>query len=138
MDANGDYRGDDKYFASFLNEAGLDDPFFDKFQISPSTYICGTRRLDFIFTDPALSSSLVCIGHLGTHDGVMSDHAMILADFDEQKLFAGVLNQPPSRHSREILIEQTDKVQEFMFTLIPRLSEQYATTGLRLGPRLLR
>ena len=123
MDANGDYREDDKYFASFLNEAGLDDPFFDKFQISPPTYIRGTQRLDYIFIDPALSSSLVRIGYLGTHDGVMSDHVMMLADFDEQGLFSGVLNRPPPRHSREILIEQTDKVQAFMHTLIQRIKE---------------
>ena len=121
MDANGDYRGDDKHFASFLNDAGLDDPFFDKFQISPPTYIRGSRRIDFIFIDPALASSLVRIGHLGTHDGVMSDHAMILADFDERQLFAGVLNRPPPRHSREILIEQTDKIQAFLLTFIPRI-----------------
>jgi hypothetical protein len=123
MDANGDYTADDKYFASFLTEAGLDDPFFDKFQISPPTYIRGTRRLDYIFIDPALSSALVRIGYLGTHDGVMSDHVMALADFDERKLFSGVLNRPPPRHSREILIEQMDKVQAFMHTLLPRLKQ---------------
>jgi hypothetical protein len=123
MDANGDYRGDDKYFASFVDEAGLDDPFYDKFQISPPTYIRGTRRLDYIFIDPALSPALVRIGYLGTHDGALLDHVMMLADFDECKLFAGILNRPPPRHSREILIEQTDKVQAFMLTLLPRLKE---------------
>jgi hypothetical protein len=104
MDANGDYRGSDKYFTSFLNEAGLDDPFFDKFQISPPTYIRGNRRLDYIFTDPALSPSLVRIGYLGTHDGVMSDHVMILADFDERRLFSGVLNRPINRQKSILLL----------------------------------
>ncbi len=121
MDANGDYNGGDTYLTSFLNDAGLDDPFYDKFQISPPTYVRGTRRLDYIFIDPALTPSLVRIGYLGTHDGILCDHVMMLADFDERKLFSGVLNRPPIRHSREILIEQTDKVQAFMLTLLPRL-----------------
>jgi hypothetical protein len=99
MDANGDYRGEDKFFTLFLNEAGLDDPFFDQYQISPPTYIRDTRQLDYIFIDPALSPSLVCIGYLGIHDGVLSNHVMMLADFDEHKLFSGVLNHPPPRHS---------------------------------------
>ena len=121
MDANGDFRGKDKIFTSFLNEAGLDDPFFDRYQISPPTYIRGMRQLDYIFIDPALSPSLVCIGYLGIHDSVLSNHVMMLADFDERKLFSGFLNHPPPRHSQEILIEQTDKVQAFMLTLLPCL-----------------
>ncbi len=122
MDANGDYQdGKDPHFTTFLTEAGLVDPFFERFEISPPTYVRGKRRLDYILMDPALSRSLVRIGYLGTHEGVLSDHVMAMADFDERSLFAGVLNRPPSRHSREILIEQADKVQAFLHTVVPLL-----------------
>ena len=40
---------------------------------------------------------------------------------DESILFQGLLNRPPPRHSREILIEQADKVQAFLKTLLPLL-----------------
>ncbi len=98
LDANGDYLGgSDPRFATFLREAGLMDPFYERFHISPPTYVWGTRRLDYILIDPALDSALTRIGYLGTHDGALSDHVMAMADFDESLLFAGILNRP--RHT---------------------------------------
>jgi len=44
MDANGDYiTGKDSDLASFLDQAGLSDPFYDRFRITPATYIYGAR-----------------------------------------------------------------------------------------------
>jgi hypothetical protein len=115
MDANGDYNsGKDPYFASFLLESGLSDPFYDKFGVSPPTYVRGTRRLDYILVDNALVPAIIRIGYLGTHEGVHSDHVMAVLDVDEKTLFAGLLNRPPPHHSREILIEQADKVHAFL------------------------
>jgi hypothetical protein len=125
MDANGDYQLNDHHFKAFLTKAGLGDPFFDRFQISPPTYVRGSCRLDYIFVDPSLTSSLLRIGYLGTHDGAVSDHVMAVADFDEHTLFAGTLNRPPAFHSREILIEQADKTQAFLQTVLPRLKDQH-------------
>jgi hypothetical protein len=42
-------------------------------------------------------------------------------DLHEESAFAGILNQPPPFHSREILIEQEDKVQAFLRLLCPLL-----------------
>lgn len=124
MDANGDYnQGNDKDFKEFLHSSGLCDPFYDKFESSPPTYIHGTRRLDYILTDPALVGAITRIGYLGTHDGVHSDHVMAVMDMDESILFAGIINRPPDRHSREILIVQDDKVQDFLNTLRPLFKE---------------
>ena len=122
MDANGDYIfGRDTDLETFIDRAGLCDPFYDRFKISPATFIYGKRRLDYIFIDPALSHAVLRIGYLGTHAGVHSDHVMAVMDVDETLLFNGLLNRPPPRHSREILIEQDDKVQAFLRTLLPLL-----------------
>ncbi|KAL3762213.1 hypothetical protein ACHAWU_004751 [Discostella pseudostelligera] len=123
MDANGDYNGSDSDFASFVLRAGLADPFFEKFSTSPPTYIYGSTRLDYVLVDPALTHAIVRVGYLGTHEGAYSDHVMAVVDFDERRLFAGVLNRPPPRHSREILIEQADKIKAFLDTLHPHLTE---------------
>ena len=120
MDANGDYlaqRGTDTSLKDFLENAQLSDHFHDKFNISPRTFIHGSRRIDYIFTDPALSLAIRHIGYLGTHDGADSDHCVAYVDFDENQLFQGLINRPVSHHSREILLAQADKAQEFVTTL---------------------
>jgi hypothetical protein len=124
MDANGDYlKGKDKELADFIAANGLCDPFYEKFQISPSTYVHGPNRLDYILMDPALTGAIERIGYLGTHDGAMSDHVMAVVDVCERKLFDGILNRPPIHHSREILIAQEDKVANFLHTIRPLLKE---------------
>jgi hypothetical protein len=91
--------------------------------------------------DKALCPVITHIGYLGTHDGALSDHVVGYVDFDEHKLFAGIINRPLPMHSREILIEQDDKVQEFLHALHPvldahtiksrtfQLADDFATTG---------
>ena len=124
MDANGDYlKGNDKELTNFIDANGLCDPFYEKFQISPSTYVHGSNRIDYILMDPALTGAIERIGYLGTHDGAMSDHVMAMVDVCEQKLFNGILNRPPVHHSREILIAQADKVEHFLNTVRPLLKE---------------
>ena len=143
MDANGDLATDSE-LRSFLSDARLSDPFFDRFGISPRTNINGSTRIDYIFMDAALTPSILRIGYLGTHDGALSDHVMAYVDFDETSLFQGILNRPLPAHSREILIEQDDKVQDFLSTLHPLLdshnfearvaclANSFATNGLTL------
>lgn len=122
IDANGDYkRGNDKQLEAFLNQAGLTDPFFKKIGINPPTYQFGKSQIDYIFVDPGLTHAITHIGYLGIHEGVTSDHVMAYVDFDEDRLFAGLVNRPPPFHSREILIEQEDKVQALLRELIPAL-----------------
>jgi hypothetical protein len=121
IDANGDYNKNDTSLASFIDSAGLADPFLDKFGFNPPTYQFGKNRIDYIFVDPGLISSITHIGYLGTHEGILSDHVMAYVDFDEAKLFSGLINRPPPFHSREILIEQEDKVRDFLTALIPAL-----------------
>lgn len=124
MDANGDYRnGKDTELRDFITTNNLCDPFYDKFKISPPTYVYGSKRIDYILIDPALSGSITRIGYLGTHEGAHSDHVMAVMDMSEQTLFAGLINRPPPRHSREILIAQDDKVQAFLHTARDLLKE---------------
>jgi hypothetical protein len=116
MDANGDYRAQrspDISLANFITNSHLIDPFYDKFNSCPRTYLYGSKRIDYILIDPALSLSIRSVGYLGTHMGADSDHCMAFIDFDERQLFNGIINRPVPHHSREILIAQTDKVQEF-------------------------
>ena len=117
MDANGDYRAQrspDISLANFITNSHLIDPFYDKFNSCPRTYLYGSKRIDYILIDPALSLSTRSVGYLGTHMGADSDHCMAFIDFDERQLFNGIINRPVPHHSREILIAQTDKVQEFI------------------------
>ena len=121
IDANGDYMGKDSDLQAFLSNSCLCDPFYERFQISPTTYVNGSSRIDYIFMDRALCPAVTQIGYLGTHDGAFSDHVMAYADFDERTLFAGVINRPLPMHSREILVEQEDKVLAFLHSLYPIL-----------------
>ena len=121
MDANSDYLGRDGDLREFITNACLCDPFYDKFHISPPTNVNGATRIDYIFMDRALCPAITHIGYLGTHDGAMSDHVVGYVDFDESQLFAGITNRPLPLHSREILIEQEDKVLDFLTSLYPIL-----------------
>jgi hypothetical protein len=122
IDANGDYlKGKDPGLTTFLQHSGLSDPFYDKFEIIPPTYQFGRSRIDYIFVDPALTPAISHIGYLGTHEGILSDHVMAYIDFDEAKLFSGLINHPPPFRAREITIEQADKVQTFLNELLPAL-----------------
>ena len=141
LDANGDYLVKDTAFQNFLTTSHICDPFYEKFRFSPSTNINGSTRLDYILMDRALCHAVSRIGYLGTHDGAMSDHVVGYVDFHEQALFAGIINRPLPLHSREILIEQDDKVHDFLTALYPildshnfdarvfRLAKTFATTG---------
>ena len=121
MDANGDYLGNDKNLRAFITNSCLCDPFYEKFRTSPPTHVNGSTRIDYILMDRALCPALTAIGYLGTHDGAISDHVVGYADFNERALFAGIINRPLPLHSREILIEQSDKVQDFLASLYPVL-----------------
>ena len=121
IDANGDYtKGRDSGLQNFVAKAQLSDPFRDRFGHT-RTYLHGKSRLDYIFMDEALVPSIKHIGYLGTHDGAVSDHVMAYVDLDYKLLFAGTIHRPPAFHSREILIEQEDKVQAFLRSLHPLL-----------------
>ena len=123
IDANGDYqKGKDKGLQQFLEESQLEDPYASRFGHT-RTYIHGSSRLDYIFMDRALVQSIKRIGYLGTHEGAPSDHVMAYVDMDQATMFAGLINRPPMAHSREILVEQEDKVQKFLREVTARFSE---------------
>ena len=123
MDANGDYqKGKDTGLSSFLTKTHLVDPYADRFGHT-RTYLHGKSRLDYIFMDPALVKSITAIGYLATHDGAVSDHIMAYVDMDQHSLFAGLINRPPPPQSRDIRIEQEDKVQAFLRLLRGRFED---------------
>jgi hypothetical protein len=131
MDANGDYQATsnpDASLAAFIQNTHLLDPFYKKFNISPRTYIYGTKWIDYILIDPALTPSIKSIGYLGTHMGADSDHVMAFVDFDESQLFQGIINCPVMFQARDILISQTDKVLEYM-TLLESSLESDSFSG---------
>ena len=134
IDANGDYTtGRDTGLANFVSKTQLCDPFHDRFGHT-RTYLHGKSRLDYIFMDAALVHSISHIGYLGTHDGAVSDHVMAYVDMDHTKLFSGLIHRPPTYTAREILIEQEDKVQEFLRSVWPLLeSHNIATRVFKLA-----
>ena len=125
MDANGDYKAEtnrDKPLENFLEDNNLGDPFYDKFRVNPLTFAYGSRRIDYIFADPAYISAIQKVGCLGTHEGAFSDHCLAYIDVDERKLFRGIINRPVAHHSREITIAQEDKVKTFLELLTEQLT----------------
>jgi hypothetical protein len=126
MDANGDYHAPlnpDMSLATFIHNTHLQDPFYEKFNMTPRTYLHGTKRIDYILVNPVLAPSIKSIGYLGTHMGADSDHVMAFVDFDEAQLFHGIINRPVMFQARDILISQTDKVLEFTSLLETSLEE---------------
>ena len=117
-DANEDWvkqshKEQGNHLKRFMSQANLTDPFFNKFQYAPRTFIDSNNRLDYIMVDPALESAIKNIGYLGSLEGNFSDHVMAYVDFDEKKLFNGLLNRPTEISSREFLLEQDDKKLKF-------------------------
>jgi hypothetical protein len=120
IDANGDYtQGHDVKLATFLTRTHLSDPYRDHYPNPIRTYIRGSSRIDYIFMDRALTHSIINIGYLASHEGAESDHVLAYVDMNQQSMFGGLINRPPPAHSREILIEQEDKVQDFLRALKP-------------------
>lgn len=118
IDANGDYTsGKDKGLQNFLSATGLCNPYLERFTTPTWTYQHGSSRIDYVFMDKALTHSLKRIGYLGTHEGEISNHVMAYVDMEQKTMFAGLINRPPPAHSRDILIEQEDKVQDFLQAL---------------------
>ena len=131
MDANGDYLAPlnpDTSFAKFIHTTYLQDPFYEKFNMTPRTYLHGTKQIDYILVDPILTPSIKSIGYLGTHMGADSDHVMAFVDFDEAQLFHGVVNRPVMFQARDILISQTDKVLEYT-SLLETSLEDHSFSG---------
>ena len=134
MDANGDYNattGRDSALQLFLHDNNLINPFYDKFQTSPRTYAYGSRRIDYIFTDPICAHAITAVGYLGTHQGAYSDHCLAYIDVDERRMFNGVLNRPVHHHSREITLAQDDKVLQFTKDFTDKLNE-HSVQGLMM------
>ena len=95
MDANGDdnfAEEIDHDLRKFIEDTHLVDNFHEKFPEPLRTYTRGKKRLDRILFDPALVGAIKRIGYLGTHEGQFSDHVYACVDFNEKKLFRGVIN----------------------------------------------
>eukprot|EP00956_Cyclotella_meneghiniana_P044565 scaffold323242_cov103-Cyclotella_meneghiniana.AAC.1 len=82
-------------------------------QYAPRTFNDSNNRLDYIMVDPALEGAIKNIGYLGSLEGNFLDHVMAYVDFDEKKLFNGLINRPTVISSREFLLEQDDKKLKF-------------------------
>ena len=120
MDVNGDDNYDketDHDLRKFIEDAHLVDHFHEKFPEPTWTYMRGKKRLARILFDPVVVGVIERIGYLGTHEGQFSDHVYAYIDFYEKRLFRGTINRPVDIHSREFLIEQTDKTVAFQKVL---------------------
>jgi hypothetical protein len=76
MDAKGGYKhgkDPDKCIQAFIESAQLVDPFYSRFNISPRTYMSGTKRIGI---DVGSVSEIHNIGYLRTQEGTDSDHVV--------------------------------------------------------------
>ena len=119
IDANEDWtnKRTGQALRAFLRETQLQDPLYDRFKnagLTASTYARGSRRIDYIFFDPALLPAIRRIGTLGLHEALVSDHVMLYVDLDEKELFQGLVNRPVRIPCREFILSQADKCKKFI------------------------
>jgi hypothetical protein len=75
IDANEDWtnKRTGQALRVFLRETQLQDPLYDRFKnagLTASTYARGSRRIDYMFFDPALLPAIKRIGTLGLHEAL--------------------------------------------------------------------
>jgi len=121
MDANGDMHHPttpDRNLLEFVESTNLEDVFYKKFKHSPRTFMWGTKRLDYILVDPALTPAVERIGYLGTHDGSDTDHVYAFMDLNDRIAHQGIIHRPVTTKSREFTLTQSDKVKTFLDGLV--------------------
>ena len=72
-------------FKAFVKEMHLVDPYYEKSKTSGLTstiYLQGSCQIDFILVDSTIFPSIKCIGTLGLHEGIISEHAMLYMDWN--------------------------------------------------------
>ena len=96
MDDNDDWlQTNSKEFTAFIKEMHLVNPYYERFKtlgLAGTTYAQGSQRIDFVLVDSMILPAIKCIGTLGLHEGIISDHIMLYMDCDEQLLFGGIIN----------------------------------------------
>jgi hypothetical protein len=107
----------------FIDEANLDDAYYNKFYDSPRTYMWGTKRLDNILIDPSLTQAVERIGYPGTHEGLDTDHVYAYMDLNDEKSHQGFVHRPINTKSRDFTLTQSDKVKTFTDSLVLAASE---------------
>ena len=122
LDANGDInhpKTPDRGMQEFIQKTNLIDAYHQKFHNSPRTYMWGTKRLDYILVDPALTQAIERIGYLGTHEGAETDHVYAYMDLNDKVANQGIIHRPITTKSRDFLLAQSDKVKNFLDKLVP-------------------
>ena len=91
MDANGDYNHKSKpdiALRTFIQEAGLMNPYHMRFPSQICTYMYGKRSIDYILMNVALEQTVAKIGYLASHEGKMSDHVYAFVDLKEKESYS--------------------------------------------------
>ncbi len=117
LDANGDInhpKMPDRGMQEFIQKTNLIDAYHQKFHDSPRTYMWGTKRLNYILVDPALTQAIEQIGYLGTHEGAETDHVYAYMDLKDKVANQGFIHRPITTKSRDFLLAQSDKVKIFL------------------------
>jgi hypothetical protein len=70
--------------------------------IEPSTYIRGSKRIDYTLISRDLSSAVTAVGYEPFHYTSATDHRGIFIDFDTDKLFGNKTNKLQSSQSRHL------------------------------------
>ena len=87
MDANKDWELTEKNTMwSFIESNHLVDAMQERCPNAKLPTYCTGSCLDYILMDQAILPAVKCIGQLGTHEGLVSDHLMLHMDLDEREL----------------------------------------------------
>eukprot|EP00957_Ditylum_brightwellii_P000692 54421-Ditylum_brightwellii.AAC.1 len=86
----------------------------------PSIYQQSNNRLNYIFLTPALLPALLPVGVLPFNVPFLTDHGSLLADFDEEILLQGSINNPIDGTRRNLIANNPicrDRYVEILFDL---------------------
>eukprot|EP00957_Ditylum_brightwellii_P007223 548804-Ditylum_brightwellii.AAC.1 len=69
----------------------------------PNTYQHSNNRLDYIFLTPVLLPALSLVGFLPFNVPFLTDHGFLFANFDEELLLQGMVNNPIDNNKRNLI-----------------------------------
>ena len=113
----GDFNGDidSKEMKDFMKENNLIDIVGDMHNEKPTaTYARGSQRIDFILGDQHAQDAATQSGYLALHEGIISDHVMVWADFNQISHFRNKAYSPITPEGRQFTLKNTEKKRLFV------------------------
>ena len=106
---------DPKEMKAFMKENNLIDIIRDMHNGKPTArYARESQRIYFILGDQHVRDAATQSGYLVLHEGIISDHVMVWADFNQDSLFRNKAYSPITSEGRQFTLKNTEKKRLFV------------------------